>query len=194
MTTNLTLLEKEQAERRGNKTQGWLQSDKDAHKQMWQLGLKHPTALLVLHFMVSKMSRGANGIIISAPALARQVGLSERAIKAAIAVLRDSRFVQVLKSGNTNAYIVNSKVAWQGPRGARHASFNAQIVVDELEQSKTLEELEAESEQMIEVPVMHMFDTGDDEGEMLDIESTPTPAKTKKSTKQDVKQPDLLDE
>lgn len=138
----------------GNRSQGWLQSDKDAHKYMWQLGLKHPTALIVLHFMISKLNRGANGIVISAPALARQIGISERTAKAATAVLRDTKFVQILKSGNTNIYIVNSKVAWAGNRGMRYASFNAQLIIDEQEQIKSIEELEIENSELLEVPEM----------------------------------------
>lgn len=140
----------------GNHSQGWVQSDKDAHKAMWKLGIKHPSALAVLHFMISKLNRGAGGIVISAPALARAMEISERTAKAAVAVLRDAKFVQILKSGNTNIYIVNSKVAWQGNRGMRYASFNAQLVIDEEEQVKELDELLREADELIDVPVMEM--------------------------------------
>jgi hypothetical protein len=148
------------AGKRGNPSQGWLQSDKDSHTPMWQLGVKYPTALAVLHFMISRLQRGANGLVISAPALARAMGISERTAKSATAILRDMKFVQILKSGNTNVYIVNSRVAWQSARGARYASFNAQIVVDEHEQHRTVEEIEAEAESLNEVPVMEISDDG----------------------------------
>lgn len=156
-------------EQRGNKLQGWVQSDKAAHKAMWQLGVKHPTALTVLHFMVSKMQRGTNGVVMSAGALSKQMGISTRTVQTMIAVLRDSKFVQVLKSGNTNVYIINSKVAWQGERGQRYASFNAHITVDEQEQDKDVDQLIAESEEMIDVPVM-LFS---DEIVMPDVIDTP---------------------
>lgn len=165
--TNVTLPDPDD-EPRGNKLQGWVQTDKAAHKSMWQLGVKHPTALTVLHFMVSKMQRGTNGIVMSAQALSEQIGVSSRTVQSAIAVLRDSKFVQVLKSGNTNVYIINSQVAWQGSRGFRFASFNAQITLSENEQDKTAEELQAESREMMEVPVM-LFSGGPDE-EIMDIE------------------------
>jgi len=151
--------------------QGWLQSDKQAHAAMWKLGIKHPTALAVLHFMISKLSRGASGVIISAPAMARQMDISERSAKAAVAVLRDMKFVQILKSGNTNAYIVNSRVAWQGKRGFRFASFNAQIIVDEQEQARTVEELIQEGGELLEVPVMELTDEGPEQT-ALDLEET----------------------
>jgi tetrahydromethanopterin S-methyltransferase subunit H len=165
--TNVTLPNPDD-EARGNRLQGWVQTDKAAHKSMWQLGVKHPTALTVLHFMVSKMQRGTNGIVMSAQALSDQIGISSRTVQSAISVLRDSKFVQVLKSGNTNVYIINSQVAWQGSRGFRYASFNAQITVSENEQGKTVEELQAESREMIGVPVMHI--SGGPDEEIMDIE------------------------
>jgi hypothetical protein len=140
----------------GNQMQGWVQNDKESHSHMWKLGVKHPTALAVLHFMISRLNRGAAGIVISAPAMARAMGISERTAKSATAILKDKKFVQILKSGNTNVYIVNSRVAWQGPRGARHAVFNAQILVDETEQLKTIEELEIEASELLEVPLIEL--------------------------------------
>lgn len=113
-------------------------------------------AVTVLHFMISKLTRGASGVVISAGAMARQMGISERSAKSAVAILRETKFVQVLKSGNTNAYIVNSRVAWQGIRGQRHASFNAQIVVDENEQEKTVEQLIEEGAELLDVPVISL--------------------------------------
>ena len=142
-------------ESRGNKSQGWLQSDKAAHQAMWKLGTKHPMALAVLHFMVSKLSRGTNGIVISAATLARQMGIAPRTVQKTIVVLRDCKFVQVLKSGNVNVYIINSRVAWQGERGMRHASFNAQILVDEAEQLQPVDELIEQADTLLHVPVMH---------------------------------------
>lgn len=142
-------------EARGNKSQGWLQSDKAAHQAMWKLGIKHPMALSVLHFMVSKLSRGTNGVVISAAALAKQMGIAPRTVQNTIAVLRDCKFVQVLKSGNVNVYIINSRVAWQGERGMRHASFNAQILVDESEQAQPVDELIEQANELMHVPVMH---------------------------------------
>lgn len=163
--TNVTLPpETEPGDPRGNRMQGWLQSDKQSHEAMWKLNLRSPMAVTVLHFMISKLTRGASGVVISAGAMARQMGISERSAKAAVAILRETKFVQVLKSGNTNAYIVNSRVAWQGIRGQRHASFNAQIVVDEKEQETTVEELIEQGAQLLDVPVMSFAPMDTDDG------------------------------
>jgi len=139
---------------RGNRTQGWVQTEKKAHQAMWKLGVKHPMALSVLHFMVSRLNRGTNGVVISASALAQQMGISTRTVQSTIAVLRDCKFVQVLKTGNTNIYIINSQIAWQGDRGSRFASFNAEILIHENEQEKSVDELIAEAQEQLPVPVM----------------------------------------
>ena len=171
MAENITLPQEDEESQRGNKSQGWLQSDKAAHQAMWKLGIQHPMALSVLHFMVSKLSRGTNGVVMSAAAMAKQMGISQRTVQNTIVVLRDCKFVQVLKSGNANVYIINSRVAWQGERGARFASFNAQILVDESEQSQQVDELIEQAEQMYPVPVMHF----NEEIQLNTIESPETP-------------------
>ncbi|WP_334666642.1 hypothetical protein [Streptomyces cyaneofuscatus] len=70
--------------------------------------MKHPIAVSVLHFMVSKLSYSINGLRISAAALARQMGIAPRTAQNTIRVLRDCKFIQVMKSGNVNVYIINS--------------------------------------------------------------------------------------
>lgn len=154
--SNVTLPEEvaDLPDARGNRGQGWVQTDKMAHQAMWQLGIKHPMALAVLHFMVSRLNRGTNGVVISAASLARQMGIAPRTVQSTITVLRDCKFVQVLKTGNTNVYIINAHVAWQGERGSRFAAFNAEIIVDEREQEKSVEELIEQSDKMLPVPVM----------------------------------------
>lgn len=132
----------------------WLSVDREAYTSMWRFGLKHPLAVTVLNFMVSKMTRGDAGVVMSSLAMARQMEVSERSIKTAIGALRDAKFVQILKSGNTNVYIVNSQVAWRGKRGQRFATFNTRLMIDEKEQKASVEELEAEARELVNVPIM----------------------------------------
>lgn len=87
---------------------GRLQPEKAMSQAIWKLGVKHPLALSVLHFMVSKLSDGTTDLMISASALARQMGIAPRTAQNTIRVLRDCKFIQVMKSGNVNVYIINS--------------------------------------------------------------------------------------
>ncbi|MFB7000852.1 MULTISPECIES: replication/maintenance protein RepL [Bacillati] len=148
--TNVTL-PKDDDDHRGN-VQGWLQVDKRAHQKMWQFGLKNPTGLAVLHFLTSRLTRGSNGVVMSYAAMASAMGIADRTAKTAIAALADARFIQVLKSGKSNVYIINSQVAWQGRRGARFAAFNAEIVLAETEQSQPVDDLIEEAKSLNVVP------------------------------------------
>ncbi|SEF14562.1 MULTISPECIES: replication/maintenance protein RepL [Pseudomonadota] len=146
--TNLTLPEDDS---RGH-VQGWLQVDKRAHQKMWQFGLKNPTGLAVLHFLTSRLNRGTNGVVMSYAAMAQAMGIADRTAKTAIAALAEAKFIQILKSGKSNVYIINSQVAWQGKRGGRFAAFNAEIIVAETEQAVPVDTLIEESKELQTVP------------------------------------------
>ena len=94
-----------------------MQVEKKVHQKMWKFGLKNPTALSVLHFLTSRLHRGTNGVVMSYAAMASAMGIAERTAKTAVAALADARFLQILKSGKSNVYIINAQVAWQGERG-----------------------------------------------------------------------------
>jgi hypothetical protein len=139
------------ADQRGN-VQGWLQVDKRAHQKMWQFGLKNPTALAVLHFLTARLARGSNGVVMSYAAMASAMGIADRTAKTAIAALAQAQFIQILKSGKSNVYVINSQVAWSGVRGARFAAFNAEILVSEGEQAEPVDQLIEEAKQLNQVP------------------------------------------
>lgn len=76
---------------------------------MWKLGLKHPTSLAVLHFLISKTSPG-HGLVMSTARLAKQMGIAHRTVQKTIPILRACKFLKVLKLGNSNVYVVNSRL------------------------------------------------------------------------------------
>jgi hypothetical protein len=157
----------------GNRLQGWVQSDKKAHDFMWKVGMKNATALPLLHYMVAHINRGSGGMVISASALAKELGVTARTIQSAINVLKNCNFIQVLKSGNTNVYIINSQVAWQGNRGMRNATFNATIKVTEEEQDVPVDQLIEEGEALVPVPEMSF--TGDLNLDVIDMPADKAP-------------------
>jgi DNA-binding transcriptional regulator YhcF (GntR family) len=152
---NVTVLGENQGA--GNHRQGWLQSDKAAHDFMWKVGMRNATALPLLHYMVAHIRRGSGGVVVSATTLSKELGVTVRTIQNAVAILKKCNFIQVLKSGNTNVYVINSQIAWQGKRGARHATFNATIKVHEDEQEASVDQLIKENAELIPVPEMSFF-------------------------------------
>lgn len=151
----------------GRPLQGWTQTDVIAHDQMWRLGVKSPMALPLLHYMISHMVRKTTIFVASAKTLANELGCSDRTIQQAVKVLKNYNFLQVLKSGNTNVYVINSQVAWRGARGMRHATFDATIHISELEQDSSVEQLEEEAIKLIPVPDMSIFHSGTIEGQFI---------------------------
>lgn len=136
--------------------QGWLMSDKKAHQAMWQFGVKpgNSTALVVLHFMTARLHRGTNAVVMSSEAISKIMNLNDKTIRTAIQKLAEAKFIQILKSGRSNVYVINHQVAWQGSRGARFAAFGAELVIHEAEQTKPVDELIEDAKTMQTVPIM----------------------------------------
>ena len=131
-------------------TYGWLQLEKKAAAALSKLAIKSPPAMGTLMYMVNRMSR-SNALVVSQGAIASELGLSRETINKAIRLLVDHNFVQALKAGGANVYVVNSRVAWQGERGGRYAAFGADVIALESEQTSPLDNLP----ELLPVPVLH---------------------------------------
>lgn len=118
----------------------WVQTDRAAHEAWAQfLALKGAAAASrVLHVLIARMGE-RNAVVISQGALAEELQVDPRTIRRAIAMLRDHKWIQTVSLGGAKsgvqAYIVNSRVAWQGSRdGIRHSVFDARVYATETEQ------------------------------------------------------------
>lgn len=131
-------------------TFGWLQLEKKAAAALSKLAIKSPPAMGTLMYMVNRMSR-SNALVVSQGAIAAELELSRETVNKALKLLVAHNFVQSVKVGNTNVYVVNSRVAWQGERGARYAAFGADVVALEREQDAPIDDLPA----LQQVPILH---------------------------------------
>lgn len=121
-------------------TFGWLQFEKKAMKELQVLAIKSPVAMGTLMYMVNRMSR-SNALVVSQQAIANELGIKRESVNRAIKHLTDHNFVQVIKAGGASVYVVNSRVAWQGDRGARYAAFGADVIALETEQTSEIDHL-----------------------------------------------------
>lgn len=121
-------------------TYGWLQFEKKALKELQILAIKSPAAMGCLMFMVNKMSR-SNALVVSQGAIANELGIKRESVNRAIRHLAEHNFIEVIKAGGTSVYRVNTRVAWQGNRGARYAHFTADVLALEDEQINPIDEL-----------------------------------------------------
>ncbi|RZI54034.1 MAG: plasmid replication initiation protein [Pseudomonas sp.] len=146
-------------------TFGWLQFEKKAIGELQRLAMASPPAMGALMYLVNHMSR-SNALVVSQKAIAEGIGTTRETVNKAIRYLAEHNFVQILKAGGATVYVVNSRVAWQGERGARYAAFGADVIAIESEQDRDIDE----TTPLKSVPVLH-----DGERVYIDNEQVPPP-------------------
>lgn len=143
-------------------TFGWLQFEKKAIGELQKLAITSPASMGTLMYLVNHMSR-SNALVVSQKAIAEGIGTSRETVNKAMRHLSAHNFIQIVKAGGATVYIVNSRVAWQGERGARFAAFGADVIAIESEQDKeAIDKLEP----LKPVPVLH-------DGERLHVTNNP---------------------
>jgi len=117
----------------------FLQVTRGYLKDMRELAKRSPAAHQVLWLLAERMNR-TNAVVISQKTMGQILGYSRATLSRAIALLKNECWVQVVTTGTSNAYIVNSKVLWRDHGGKRYASFFAEVVVSEEEQAHPIEQ------------------------------------------------------
>lgn len=115
---------------------GYYMMSRAAEKNLRALQSANPTAALVFSVIRENMQIGTNAVTISNPVLAKILGKSQRTVARATKHLSDHAYVQIVKVGNTNTYVVNEQVAFAGSVGQRKAVFSATVVAHESEQDE----------------------------------------------------------
>jgi len=92
--------------------------------------------------------------------------MSTRTIARATKHLKDNHYVQVIKIGTTNTYVVNEQVAFAGSAGQRKAVFSATVVAHESEQEEGWDQVK----KLKAVPVIY-----EDERIILGLDELPPP-------------------
>jgi DNA-binding Lrp family transcriptional regulator len=84
----------------------------------------------LLDFFIYKMNKN-NAVIISQKKLQKLLSVSRTTVGNIIKKLSDARIIDVVKVGSSNAYVVNSQVAWKSNRaGMKEAVFTATVIAD----------------------------------------------------------------
>lgn len=109
-------------------------------KEMRELTSKSPLAASILLFLTERMTR-QNAVVVSQNTLAEILECNRVSISKAVKILSDQNWIQVVKIGSTNGYLINSKVAWRSHQSKRYGYFNADVVVSETEQTQEIDEL-----------------------------------------------------
>lgn len=115
----------------------WVQTDRATHEAWARMSVKSPRASALLHVLVARIGQH-NAVVASQSVLAKLMGCNRRTIVRAIQDLVEGRWIEVRQIGDrgtVNAYVVNDRVAWHGPReGLRYSLFSATVILAESEQ------------------------------------------------------------
>jgi hypothetical protein len=116
----------------------WVQTERAAHESWAALIAKAPKAAQVMHVLTARVG-DQNAVVISHKTLAALIGAkSVTTVKAALAVLEAGKLIeirQIGQNGTVNAYVLNDRIVWSGPRdGIRYGLFSATVIVADNEQ------------------------------------------------------------
>lgn len=108
-------------------------------KDMITLAGKYPKAHQILLFLLDQMDN-YNAVVCSYQVLQEALSLSQATVARAIKVLKDTKFIDIYKSGTTNVYAINKSLAWSSwGTNYKYAKFDAKIIISESEQEKLTE-------------------------------------------------------
>lgn len=114
---------------------------------------RSPAAFQILLYLAERMTK-SNVVVMSGEALGEAIGKSRSTVHRALTLLEGEKWLQILKSGSTNAYVINSRVMWRDHSGKRFSSFFAEVIISESEQGRSVEEIDAQADQLRNVPIV----------------------------------------
>jgi len=124
-----------------NKNLNFVQIDRRVMAAHRRLMIDSPIGAVVLSVFTEYMDKG-NGIVISYSTLQEITGYSRAAIGKAIKYLKDEQWVQAVKIGTANVYIVNSAAFWTASqKGKYYSRFHATVIASASEQGMEVEKL-----------------------------------------------------
>ena len=151
-----------------NKNLNFVQFNRAVMRQHRELIRKSSLAAEILSFFTESMDR-TNCIVCSHKVLEEVTGYKKRSITYAIKVLKEDQWIQAIKIGTANAYVINSAAFWSShANGKAYSKFHATILAAASEQEQTFEQL-----QKIELKRVPVFDTKNERVFLSDDELPP---------------------
>ena len=119
-----------------NRANFWqFNKDDSVQESVAKMIMANKFAVVVFLLLARKMNK-SNAIIMSQETLVNITGKSRSTVSRAISDLKKHKYIDVIKVGTANAYVINSEILWGGKAQQRHAVFSATVVASLSEQSK----------------------------------------------------------
>lgn len=126
--------ENEDKREKNSPYKNFIQVNKDFYKaEDWLMG-KSAIAYRIFRFLVNNMDT-YNAVICSYHVLQETFSISQPTVARAIKLLKDKGYIYILKSGTSNVYALNDKIAWNSwGKNYPYSKFPANVILSISEQ------------------------------------------------------------
>lgn len=132
------LLDQQKAIEKLPKNMDFVQLSRSEMRSLSELGAANPVSLQLLMLFGQVMNK-QNAVMMSYKAMMDITGKSRSTLDRAIKVLTERNWIQIVKVGQSNVYVLNSAVFWTDSGDKKYrASFTAAVVTTLDEQDKDL--------------------------------------------------------
>jgi hypothetical protein len=131
-------IDADRAEKRLPQNMDFVQVSRSEMRAIAELGGKSPLALDLLMILTQAMDK-QNAVMMSYETMEGISKKSRRQLSRAVNVLKSDNWLQIIKIGTANAYVLNKAVFWTDKGDRRHlGSFTAKVITTLEEQNKDL--------------------------------------------------------
>lgn len=121
------------------KNRNFIQLYRTGIDSLTELATANSTAFKLMMFLMKNMD-GTNALVVSNNALQEILQLSKATICRSVKYLKDSGYICVLKTGTSNAYIVNPELAWTSYEYQKqYCKFSATVLLTSTENAEYLQ-------------------------------------------------------
>jgi len=165
-------LDEAEALQRMPKNMDFVQLARAEMRELAELGEKNPLSLKIFMSFGQIMNK-KNAVMISFKAMEKIFNKSRRTIDRAIRVLKEEKWIQIVKVGTANAYVLNPNILWSDKNDRRGlCEFNARIVTTLGEQEKDLRHALKKGKK---IKLRHMPTVSEEERIVLGDDDLPPP-------------------
>lgn len=123
---------------------------RDEMHSLQKIAIQDGKALSILMLITEHMDH-TNSLIVSRDAIAEILEMSVPTVDRKLKFLRDKNFISVIKSGTSNIYTVNAKIAWTTYANQKqYAKFTSNVLVSRTEQDYKIKGSKAKQLDLLE--------------------------------------------
>lgn len=146
---------KENEEKETNKKkspyQRFLQVNEERYNDEDWLIKNNPAAYRVLRFLTKNMDN-YNAVICSYATMAEILGYSRPTLSSAIKLLKEKKYIDVVRTGGSNVYLINKELYWHSyGNNYQYAEFGAKIIISSSEQDQNIEKVNNNNNKEIKI-------------------------------------------